>query len=145
MPVFFKKRKIQLLTLKANILAPKAESLVKFHQTPQSCKTLSDLEKVLVHLMSFHPSLVRRCLLCYKSWHSNKMSARARRISRFRGAISDSSVGEVCRRTNKTSFYTFCDWYWCDPTGKMFNGLCSYGNVWRVSRIILDIIQLKLI
>ena len=34
---------------------------------PQSCKTLSNPEKVLIHLMLFHSSLVRRCLLCYKS------------------------------------------------------------------------------
>ena len=39
----------------------------KFHQTPQICKTLSDPEKVLIHLMWFHPSLVRKCLLCYKN------------------------------------------------------------------------------
>ena len=28
---------------------------------------------------------------------------------------------------------------------KFFNGVCSYGKIWRVSRIILDIVQLKLI
>ena len=70
-------------------------------------------------------------------------TAHDRRILRFRGAISDSSVGEVCRRTNRTSFYTFWDWYWCDPTGKILNGVCSYGKVWWVSRIIIDIVQLK--
>ena len=70
------------------------------------------------------------------------MSAHARRISQFRGAISDSGVGEVWRRTNRTSFYTFWDWYWCDPTAKILNWVCSFGKVWRVRRIILDIIQL---
>ena len=77
--------------------------------------------------------------------HSGKMIAHAWRISRFRGVISDSSVSEVCWRTHRTSFYTFWDYYWCDPTGKFFNGVCSYGKIWRVSRIFLDIVQLKLI
>ena len=58
--------------------------------------------------------------------------------------ICDSSMDEVRRRTNKTSFYTFWDWYWCDPTRKL-NGFCSYGKVWRVSKIILDIVQPELI
>ena len=59
----------------------------------------------------------------------------------LRGAICDSSVNDVCLRT----FYTFWDWYRYDPTGKFFNGVCSYRKVWRVSRIILGIVQLKLI
>ena len=59
-------------------------------------------------------------------------------------AIWDSSVNELRRGRNKTSFYTFLGWYWFDPTGK-FNGVCSYGKVWRVSIIVLVIVQPKLI
>ena len=36
----------------------------------------------------------------------------------------------------RTSFYTFWDWYRYDPIGKFFNGVCAYGKVSRVSRII---------
>ena len=92
-------------------------------------------------------STEKRQLVCACSvkinTHSGKMSPHAQRISGFRGAISDSGVGEVCWRANRTSFYTFWDWYWCDPTGKILNGVCSYGKVWWVSRIIIDIVQLK--
>ena len=35
------------------------------------------------------------------------MSAHAQWIWRFRGASCDSSMDEVCRRTNGTLFYTF--------------------------------------
>ena len=59
----------------------------------------------------------------------------------FRGVICDSSVDDVCQLTNRTPFYTFWDWCWYDPTGKFFNGVYSYGKVWWVRRIIVEMVN----
>ena len=77
---------------------------IKFHQTPESCKTLSDPEKVLIHRMSFHPSLVRRCLLCYNYKLTPRKAAGIDKISSQLLRIGAPVIAPVVARLINFSF-----------------------------------------
>ena len=77
---------------------------IKFHQTPESCKTLSDLEKVLIHRMSFRPSLVRRCLLCYNYKLTPRKAAGIDKISSLLLRIGAPVIAPVVARLINFSF-----------------------------------------
>ena len=77
---------------------------IKFHQTPESCKTLSDPEKVLIHRMSFRPSLVRRCLLCYNYKLTPRKAAGIDKISSQLLRIGAPVIAPVVARLINFSF-----------------------------------------
>ena len=77
---------------------------IKFHQTPESCKTLSDPEKFLIHRMSFRPSLVRRCLLCYNYKLTPRKAAGIDKISSQLLRIGAPVIAPVVARLINFSF-----------------------------------------
>ena len=104
-------------------------------EEPENSRSIRRVGNVGKLVILFHPSprsITKRCRSLSSKWRrtrrtnflgacailliadlgtidSGKMSAHTQRISRFRGAICDSSVDEVCLRTSRTSFYTFWD------------------------------------
>ena len=71
------------------------------------------------------------------NWSETQTAAQwVRMLCRFR-APKRFQRWWISSRIEQNIVFHFSDWYWCDPIGR-FNGVCSYGKVWRVSRILFS-------